>query len=155
MSLFDLPLAEARIARHVAPGKPLMTSLGEWRFAQIPHKAIRGVLEKTGCQRQTHIFALLGGISAAPRKGLQPRLAATELSGAIDDDDNRCVTIPGKVGHPPVCITRMSLSIQLKTNRLTSAESYFRHGYLVLRRRAEDAGHQFGLSYFLSQRDYF
>lgn len=64
MSLFDLTPAEARVARGLAAGKTvddLATDNGV--SSNTVRVQVRGVLEKTGCQRQTDVVSLLGGIS--------------------------------------------------------------------------------------------
>jgi DNA-binding CsgD family transcriptional regulator len=65
MSLFDLTPAEARVARGLAAGKTVEDLAGDNGVSPNTVRAqVRGVLEKTGCQRQTDVVALLGGISA-------------------------------------------------------------------------------------------
>ena len=65
MSLFDLTPAEARIARGLAAGKTVDDLAGDNGVSPNTVRVqVRGVLEKTGCQRQTDVVALLGGISA-------------------------------------------------------------------------------------------
>ena len=66
-SLFDLTPAEARVARSLASGKTvddIATDGGT--SANTVRTHVRGVLEKTGCNRQTDIVALLTAISATP-----------------------------------------------------------------------------------------
>ena len=64
MSLFDLTPAEARVARGLAAGKTVDDLAGDNDVSPNTVRAqVRGVLEKTGCQRQTDVVALLGGIS--------------------------------------------------------------------------------------------
>ncbi len=68
-SLFDLTPAEARVARSLASGKTvedIATDGGT--SANTIRTHVRGVLEKTGCNRQVDIVALLTAISS-------PRLA--------------------------------------------------------------------------------
>lgn len=66
MSLFDLTPAEARVARGLAAGKTVDDLAGDNGVSSNTVRAqVRGVLEKTGCQRQTDVVALLGGISVA------------------------------------------------------------------------------------------
>jgi DNA-binding CsgD family transcriptional regulator len=65
-SLFDLTPAEARVARSLAAGETVegIASAG----GTSPHTVrthVRGVLEKTGCNRQADVVALLTGISSA------------------------------------------------------------------------------------------
>lgn len=65
-SLFDLTPAEARVARGLASGKTvddIATAGGT--SANTVRTHVRGVLEKTGCNRQTDIVALLTAISPA------------------------------------------------------------------------------------------
>ncbi|MGQ0443878.1 MAG: helix-turn-helix transcriptional regulator [Beijerinckiaceae bacterium] len=64
-SLFDLTPAKARVARSLASGKTvddIATAGGT--SANTIRTHVRGVLEKTGCNRQTDIVALLTAISA-------------------------------------------------------------------------------------------
>ncbi|MCI0599886.1 MAG: helix-turn-helix transcriptional regulator, partial [Beijerinckiaceae bacterium] len=64
-SLFDLTPAEARVARSLASGKTvddIATDGGT--SANTIRTHVRGVLEKTGCNRQADIVALLTAISA-------------------------------------------------------------------------------------------
>ncbi len=64
-SLFDLTPAEARVARGLASGKTvedIATDGGTSRNTIRTH--VRGVLEKTGCNRQVDIVALLTAISS-------------------------------------------------------------------------------------------
>jgi DNA-binding CsgD family transcriptional regulator len=64
-SLFDLTPAEARVARDLAEGKTvaaIASGSGASQNTLRPH--VRGVLEKTGCNRQTDVVALLAGLSA-------------------------------------------------------------------------------------------
>jgi DNA-binding CsgD family transcriptional regulator len=66
-SLFDLTPAEARVARSLASGKTvedIATDGGT--SANTIRTHVRGVLEKTGCNRQVEIVALLTAISATP-----------------------------------------------------------------------------------------
>jgi DNA-binding CsgD family transcriptional regulator len=66
-SLFDLTPAEARVARSLASGKTvddIATDGGT--SANTIRTHVRGVLEKTGCNRQVDIVALLTAISATP-----------------------------------------------------------------------------------------
>src|SRR4051812_9464254 len=72
MSLFDLTPAEARVARGLAAGKTVDDLAGDNGVSPNTVRVqVRGVLEKTGCQRQTDVVALLGGISAV--RGEAPR----------------------------------------------------------------------------------
>ena len=64
-SLFDLTPAEARVARGLASGKTvddIATDGGT--SANTIRTHVRGVLEKTGCNRQVDIVALLTAISS-------------------------------------------------------------------------------------------
>jgi len=64
-SLFDLTPAEARVARSLASGETveaIATTRGVSRNTIRAH--VRGVLEKTGCNRQVDIVALLTAISS-------------------------------------------------------------------------------------------
>jgi DNA-binding CsgD family transcriptional regulator len=72
MSLFDLTPAEARVARGLAAGKTVDDLAGDNGVSPNTVRVqVRGVLEKTGCQRQTDVVALLGGISAVRGPGPQ------------------------------------------------------------------------------------
>jgi DNA-binding CsgD family transcriptional regulator len=65
-SLFDLTPAEARVARGLAAGKTvddIATDGGT--SASTIRTQVRGVLEKTGCNRQVDVVALLTAISAS------------------------------------------------------------------------------------------
>ena len=65
-SLFDLTPAEARVARSLATGETvenIATSGGV--SANTVRTQVRGVLEKTGCNRQAEVVALLGGIAVS------------------------------------------------------------------------------------------
>jgi DNA-binding CsgD family transcriptional regulator len=65
MSLFDLTPAEARVARGLAAGKTVDDLAGDNGVSPNTVRVqVRGVLEKTGCRRQTEVVALLAGISA-------------------------------------------------------------------------------------------
>jgi DNA-binding CsgD family transcriptional regulator/PAS domain-containing protein len=62
-SLFDLTPAEARVARKLASGlavDDIATAAGVSPNTTRTH--VRGVLEKTGCSRQSEVVALLNGI---------------------------------------------------------------------------------------------
>ncbi|MGQ0446464.1 MAG: helix-turn-helix transcriptional regulator [Beijerinckiaceae bacterium] len=64
-SLFDLTPAEARVARGLAAGDTVETIASARAVSQNTiRKHVRGVLEKTGCNRQADIVALLTAISA-------------------------------------------------------------------------------------------
>jgi DNA-binding CsgD family transcriptional regulator len=62
-SLFDLTPAEARVARSLAAGKTVenIASDGSVSLSTV-RTHVRGVLEKTGCNRQAEVVALLTGI---------------------------------------------------------------------------------------------
>jgi DNA-binding CsgD family transcriptional regulator len=65
-SLFDLTPAEARVARSLAAGETVETIASARGVSQNTIRAhVRGVLEKTGCNRQVDIVALLTAISSA------------------------------------------------------------------------------------------
>jgi len=64
-SLFDLTPAEARVARGLASGKTVDAIARDGgTSANTIRTHVRGVLEKTGCNRQVDIVALLTAISA-------------------------------------------------------------------------------------------
>jgi DNA-binding CsgD family transcriptional regulator len=64
-SLFDLTPAEARVARGLASGKTVGAIASARGVSQNTIRMqVRGVLEKTGCNRQTDIVALLTAISS-------------------------------------------------------------------------------------------
>jgi DNA-binding CsgD family transcriptional regulator len=66
-SLFDLTPAEARVARSLASGKTMEAIAAEGGVSlNTVRTHVRGVLEKTGCERQAEVVALLTGI-ARPR----------------------------------------------------------------------------------------
>jgi DNA-binding CsgD family transcriptional regulator len=72
MSLFDLTPAEARVARGLAAGKTVDDLAGDNGVSPNTVRVqVRGVLEKTGCARQTDVVALLGGISVVRGAGEQ------------------------------------------------------------------------------------
>jgi len=72
MSLFDLTPAEARVARGLAAGKTVDDLASDNGVSPNTVRVqVRGVLEKTGCQRQTDVVALLGGISVVRGEGAQ------------------------------------------------------------------------------------
>jgi DNA-binding CsgD family transcriptional regulator len=65
-SLFDLTPAEARVARSLASGETVEAIASARGVSQNTIRAhVRGVLEKTGCNRQVDIVALLTAISPA------------------------------------------------------------------------------------------
>ena len=63
-SLFDLTPAEARVARSLSAGETVekIASIGGVSLNTV-RTQVRGVLEKTGCRRQSEVVALLGGIT--------------------------------------------------------------------------------------------
>lgn len=63
-SLFDLTPAEARVARSLVTGKTLEEIASDSSVSRNTVRThLRGVLEKTGCNRQAEVVALLGGVS--------------------------------------------------------------------------------------------
>jgi DNA-binding CsgD family transcriptional regulator len=65
-SLFDLTPAEARVARDLAAGETVETIASARGVSQNTIRAhVRGVLEKTGCNRQVDVVSLLTAISPA------------------------------------------------------------------------------------------
>ena len=69
-SLFDLTPAEARVARSLAAGKTVDDIAADGgTSANTIRTQVRGVLEKTGCNRQVDIVALLTAISATRLTG--------------------------------------------------------------------------------------
>ena len=69
-SLFDLTPAEARVARSLASGKTVedMASDGGVSLNTV-RTHVRGVLAKTGCDRQAEVVALLTGTARPPIAG--------------------------------------------------------------------------------------
>ena len=66
-SLFDLTPAEARVARSLASGKSVEAIASDGGVSvNTVRTHVRGVLDKTGCNRQVEVVALLAGI-ARPR----------------------------------------------------------------------------------------
>ena len=64
-SLFDLTPAEARVARSLAAGETVEAIASARGVSQNTIRThVRGVLEKTGCNRQVDIVALLSAISS-------------------------------------------------------------------------------------------
>ncbi len=62
-SLFDLSVAEARVARHLAGGATVDEIASRSGVATSTIRTqVRGVLEKTGCRRQTEVVALMGSV---------------------------------------------------------------------------------------------
>jgi DNA-binding CsgD family transcriptional regulator len=65
-SLFDLTAAEARVARELTVGKTVQGIASEGGISiNTIRTHVRGVLEKTGCNRQVDVVALLTAISSA------------------------------------------------------------------------------------------
>jgi DNA-binding CsgD family transcriptional regulator len=65
-SLFDLTPAKARVARSLASGETIETIASASGVSQNTIRThVRGVLEKTGCNRQVDVVALLTAISPA------------------------------------------------------------------------------------------
>jgi DNA-binding CsgD family transcriptional regulator len=63
-SLFDLTPAEARIARELAGGKTIQEIATQSRLSSNTIRThVSRVMEKTGCNRQANVVALLTGIS--------------------------------------------------------------------------------------------
>ncbi|WP_426442594.1 helix-turn-helix transcriptional regulator [Bradyrhizobium genosp. P] len=64
-SLFDLTPAEARVARSLAVGKTVDEIASDSHISPNTIRThVRGILEKTGCSRQTEVVALLTGLSS-------------------------------------------------------------------------------------------
>jgi DNA-binding CsgD family transcriptional regulator len=73
-SLFDLTPAEARVARGLASGRTVDQLAGDAGVSPNTVRVqVRGVLEKTGCERQTDVVALLGGLTAVRGDGANGR----------------------------------------------------------------------------------
>ena len=71
-ALFDLTPAEARVARSLASGKTVEDIAADGGVSLSTVRThVRGVLAKTGCDRQVEVVALLAGI-ARPRAAGQP-----------------------------------------------------------------------------------
>jgi DNA-binding CsgD family transcriptional regulator len=67
-SLFDLTPAEARVARGLAGGKTVEDIASDGGVSPNTIRAqVRGVLSKTGCNRQVDVVAMLAGIAAIRR----------------------------------------------------------------------------------------
>lgn len=63
-SLFDLTPAEARVARSLATGRSVEDmAMRSGVTANTIRTQVRGVLEKTGCNRQAEVVALLAGLA--------------------------------------------------------------------------------------------
>jgi DNA-binding CsgD family transcriptional regulator len=73
-SLFDLTPSEARVARGLAGGKTVNDLAVDGGVStNTVRTQVRGVLEKTGCERQADVVALLTAISSArPTSGGRP-----------------------------------------------------------------------------------
>jgi DNA-binding CsgD family transcriptional regulator len=66
-SLFDLTPAEAHVARRLVAGETVTEiALAGGVSVNTVRSQVRGVLEKTGCRRQTEFLTLMGGLSALP-----------------------------------------------------------------------------------------
>jgi DNA-binding CsgD family transcriptional regulator len=64
-SLFDLTPAEARVACSLATGKTVNDIASDSHISSNTIRThVRGILEKTGCSRQTEVVALLTGLSS-------------------------------------------------------------------------------------------
>jgi DNA-binding CsgD family transcriptional regulator len=64
-SLFDLTVAEARVARSLTMGQTVDEIASEKGVSiHTVRTQVRGVLEKTGSRRQAEVIALFGGIRA-------------------------------------------------------------------------------------------
>jgi DNA-binding CsgD family transcriptional regulator len=64
-SLFDLTPAEARVARGIASGRTVDDIASDSGVSSNTIRThVRGLLEKTGCTRQTDVVALLAGLSS-------------------------------------------------------------------------------------------
>jgi DNA-binding CsgD family transcriptional regulator len=69
-SLFDLTPAEARVAHGLASGKTVNDMAGDSGTSHNTVRThVRGVLEKTGCNRQAEIIALLTALSPTRLEG--------------------------------------------------------------------------------------
>jgi len=67
-SLFDLTPSEARVAGQLVTGDSVEDiALASRVSVSTVRTHVRGVLEKTGCDRQAQVVALLGGLARAPR----------------------------------------------------------------------------------------
>jgi DNA-binding CsgD family transcriptional regulator len=66
-ALFDLTPSEARVARGLASGHTLDDIADSAAVSRNTVRSqLRGVLEKTGCQRQAEVAALLSGLYSFP-----------------------------------------------------------------------------------------
>ena len=69
-SLFDLTPAEARVARSLASGKTVEDIASDGGVSlNTVRTHVRGVLAKTGCDRQAEVVALLSGLTPPPISG--------------------------------------------------------------------------------------
>ena len=69
-SLFDLTPAEARVARSLASGRTVEDIASDGGVSlNTVRTQVRGVLAKTGCDRQVEVVALLTGIARPPMAG--------------------------------------------------------------------------------------
>ncbi|MBS0334806.1 MAG: hypothetical protein JSS35_18705 [Proteobacteria bacterium] len=67
-SVFDLPPAEARVARRLAGGETVDEIAATSGLAAITvRNQVRAILRKTQCRRQAEVVALLGGLGGGPR----------------------------------------------------------------------------------------
>lgn len=67
-SLFDLTPAEARVARSLATGAAIDAIAASCNISTNTVRShVRGILEKTGCNRQAEVVALLAGASGVVR----------------------------------------------------------------------------------------
>jgi DNA-binding CsgD family transcriptional regulator len=80
-SLFDLTPAEARVARSLASGKAVETIAADGGVSLTTIRThVRAVLEKTGCNRQIDVVALLIAISATRPTQLMSRASSGGLA---------------------------------------------------------------------------
>ena len=69
-SLFDLTPTEARVARSLASGKTVQDIASDGGVSlNTVRTHVRGVLAKTGCDRQAEVVALLSGLTPRPIAG--------------------------------------------------------------------------------------
>ncbi len=77
-SLFDLTPAEARVARSLVSGRTIEEIAADQSVSRNTVRTqLRGVMEKTGCNRQAEIVALLGGLSPIVALASDPKCLAT------------------------------------------------------------------------------
>jgi len=70
-SLFDLTPAEARVARSLVSGKSAQAIASEGGVSLNTIRThVRGLLEKTGCNRQSEVITLLSSVSSLPPGGV-------------------------------------------------------------------------------------